>query len=120
MNLMDAYNDECVTLVKARVPDGQGGYSITYTEGIRFTPSWEYESSPEMLVAEQQGVNRVYRLYVNKTLDLDYHEVIKRLSDNQVFRVTNPGENRNTPASSGLNKRLIEVEKYELPHQFEG
>ena len=121
MSLMDAYKDECVLLVKTRIPDGQGGYSMTgYTDGITFSPAWEYESSPEMLVAEKEGVSRVYRLYVDKALDLEEHEVFRRIKDGQVFRVTNPGTDRHTPDSSMLNKRLIEVEKYTLPHEFGG
>lgn len=119
MSLLDAYKDECVLLVKTRTPDGQGGYTMGFTDGITFSGSFEYESGPEMLVAEQEGVSRVYRVYIDKTLNLDYHEAFRRLSDGQVFRVTNPGTGRHTPPSSMLNRRLIEVEKWELPHEFE-
>lgn len=120
MSLMDAYKDECVLLTKTRIPDGQGGYSMGYTDGITFSPAWEYESAPEMLVAEKEGVSRVYRLYVDKALDLEEHEVFRRIKDGQVFRVTNPGTDRHTPETSTLGKRLIEVEKYTLPHEFGG
>ena len=119
MSLLDAYGDECQLLEKTRQPDGQGGYTVAWMDGVKFTAAWEYESSPQVIIAEQQGVNRVYRIYVDKSLGLDYHDVIKRLSDGTTFRVTNPGTDRHTPASSGLNKRLIEIEKWELPHEFE-
>lgn len=121
MSLLDAYSEECVLLTKTRTPDGQGGYKMSgWAEDIHFNAAWEYESSPQMIVAEQQGTNRVYRIYVDKGLDLDYHEAFRRVADGQVFRVTNPGTDRHTPASSNLNKRLIEVEKWELPHEFGG
>ena len=115
MSLLKQYESECVLYTKSRTADGLGGYKTVYTEGASFFPAWEYESSAEMLVAEQQGTKRTYRIYVDKSLDLDYHETFKRLSDNQVFRVTNDGTDRETPAMSRLNKRLVEVEKYELP-----
>ena len=118
--LLDAYSEDCTLLEKTRTADGQGGYITAWTEGAEFVAAWEYMSAPEAVVAEQQGVSRVYRIYVDKTLNLEYHEAFRRESDQQVFRVTNPGTDRHTPQSSPLNKRLIEVEKWELPHEAEG
>jgi len=116
MSLLDEYNVPCVLLVKTRQEDPVGGYTTAWADGTQFDASWEYESAPQMTVAEQQGVSRTYRIYVNKTLDLDYHEAFRRTDNNQVYRVTNPGTDRKTPSFSRLDKRLIEVEKWELPH----
>lgn len=113
--LMDQYTVECVTLTKVRRDDPVGGYSIVWTDGAHFSAAWEYESAPEVTVAEQQGVERTYRIYVPKELKLDYHEVFRREDSGQTYRVTNPGTDRHTPATSRLNRRLIEVEKYDLP-----
>jgi hypothetical protein len=119
MSLMDEYAVECVLLVKTRTDDPLGGYSVSWVDGAKFTAAWEYVSAPEMMVAEQQGVSRVYNIYVDKTLDLDYHEAFRRTDNNQVYRVTNPGTDRKTPSFSRLNRQLIEVEKWELPHEEE-
>ena len=70
-------------------------------------------------MAEQEGVSRTYRIYVDKTLSLDFHDVFRRKDNGQIYRVTNPGTDRKTPSFSLLNKRLIEVEKWELPHEYE-
>lgn len=113
--LMDQYTVECVTLTKTRRDDPVGGYIIEWTDGAHFNAAWEFQSAPELTVAEQQGVGRVYRIYVPKALTLDYHEVFRRADDGQTYRVTNPGTDRHTPATSRLNRRLIEVEKYDLP-----
>lgn len=120
MSLMDAYSSECVLLTKTPVPDGMGGFTMSgWQESVHFDAAFEYESSPEVLVAEQQGVSRVYRIYVAKNVSLDFHDVFRRQEDGQIFRVTTPGTDRHTPPSSGLNKRLIEVEKWKLPHEYE-
>ena len=119
MSLMDEYNAECVLLVKTRVDDPVGGYKTAWLDGVHFQAAWEYQSDPEITVAEQQGVSRTYRIYVDKTLDLDFHEVFRRTDIGQIYRVTNPGTDRKTPSFSTLNKRLIEVEKWELPHSEE-
>ena len=116
MSLMDEYAVECVTLVKTRTDDPVGGYKTTWEPGVHFSAAWEYESAPEITVAEQQGVGRTYRIYVDKTLDLDYHEAFRRADNQEVYRVVNPGTDRITPSFSKLNKRLIEVEKWTLPN----
>ena len=119
MSLMDEYTVSCVLLVKTRQDDPVGGYITVWTDGAPFDAAWEYESAPEITVAEQQGVARTYRIYVDKTLDLDFHEVFRRTDNGQIYRVTNPGTDRKTPSFSTLNKRLIEVEKWALPHDTE-
>ena len=119
MSLMDEYAVECTLLVKTRVEDPVGGYSIKWKDDAKFTAAWEYESAPEITVAEQQGVSRTYRIYVDKTLDLDYHEIFRRTDNGQIYRVTNPGTDRFTPSFSRLNRRLIEVEKWKLPTDAE-
>ena len=119
MSLMDEYNVPCVFLVKTRVDDPVGGYKTKWKDGISFQAAWEFMSAPEITVAEQEGVERTYRIYVDKTLDLDFHEVFRRADNGQVYRVTVPGTDRKTPSFSRLNRRLIEVEKWELPHDEE-
>lgn len=119
MTLMDEYNAECVLLVKTRTDDPVGGYQTVWVDGVHFQAAWEFESAPEITVAEQQGVARTYRIYVDKTLDLDFHEVFRRTDNGQIYRVTNPGTDRKTPSFSTLNKRLIEVEKWQLPNSGE-
>lgn len=116
MSLLDEYNVSCVLLVKARHDDPVGGYKTVWTDGAQFSAAWEFESAPEVTVAEQQGVARVYNIYVDKTLDLEYHEVFRRTDNGQTYRVVNPGTDRMTPSISRLNRRLIEVEKWDLPH----
>lgn len=120
MSLLDEYTAECVLLVKTRTDDPVGGYLISWKEDAVFNAAWEYQSAPELTVAEQQGVSRVYNIYVDKTLDLDYREVFRRKDNDQIYRVTNPGTDRHTPSFSRLNRRLVEVEKWELPHDDTG
>lgn len=113
---MDAYTSECVLLEKRRSPDGYGGYTTSWEDGVHFSPAWDYESAPVISLAEQEGKGRIYKAFIDKTLDLDYHDVFRRIDDGQVFRVINPGVDRHTPDTSRLNRRLIEVEKWEIPH----
>lgn len=115
VSLMDSFASNCVLLTKTIVKDGYGGYRPVWADGVTFLASFEYMASPEMIIAEKQGVARTYKVYIEKDLDLEYHEAFRRVEDGQVFRVTNPGTDRYTPETSTLNKRLIEVEKWVLP-----
>ena len=115
VSLMDSFASDCVALTRAIDKDGYGGYTSAWTDGVTFSASFEYSASPEMIIAEKQGVARTYKMYVDKRLTLEYHDAFRRVSDGQTFRVTNPGTDRHTPETSTLDKRLIEVEKWVLP-----
>ena len=115
-NLMDdVYSVPCVLLVKRTVRDPVGGYKTTWQDGETFDAAWEFESSSAMTVAEQQGVTRVYNIYVDRSLNLDTHEAFRRTDNGQTYRVTTPGTDRMTPAFSRIPKRIIQVEKWSLP-----
>ena len=116
VSMMDAYAQECVRLVKTRTDDAAGGYALGWADGAHFTAAWEYMSAPEATEAEKQGAKRAYRIYVDKALTLDLYDVFRRVDNAKTYRVTNPGNDRMTPASSALNRRLIEVEEWELPY----
>ena len=119
MSLLDEYTIRCVLLTRTITDDPVGGYKTAWVDGVGFDAAWEYQSAPEITVAEQEGVARTYRIYVDKTLTLDFHDAFRRTDDGQVYRVTNPGTDRKTPTFSRLNRRLVEVEKWELPHDEE-
>ena len=112
--LIDDVAVDCVILDKTTVSDGLGGFTRVWVEGATFKAAFEYNASTEMLIAEKQGTERSYRIYIDKTLSLEYHDVFRRIEDGQVFRVTNDGTDRLTPPISTLGKRLIEVEKWVL------
>ena len=118
--LMDEYSVECTLFTRRIVDDPVGGYVPKWEDGVTFDAAWEFESAPEVTVAEQEGVSRVYRIYVKKSLMLEFHDYFRRNDNGQIYRVTNPGTDRHTPGFSRLNKRLVEVEKADLPHGEEG
>ena len=119
MSLLDEYNVECTLMTKTTIEDATGGYARRWVPGVTFQAAWEYQSAPEIVVAEQEGVGRIYRIYVDKTLELDYHDAFRRKDNGQTYRVTNPGTDRMTPSFSQLDKRLIEIEQWDLPHDDE-
>ena len=45
---------------------------------------------------------------------LEYHDVLRRVRDGKVFRVTSDGDDKYTPESATLNMRQVTAEEYIL------
>lgn len=115
MSLIDEMQKKCITLEKTRTADGLGGYKTAWVPGVEFDALFEFDGSPETVIAEKQGVARSYGIYVDKAFDMDFHDVFKRIEDGQIFRVTDTGVDKYTPDSSTLGMRLLRAERWELP-----
>ncbi len=118
MSLLDEYislTGGCVMLDKRTEKDGYGGFVVVYVEGAGFDAAIVLDSSIQAKIAEQQGVTGLYTVTTNKNINLQYHDVFKRLSDNKIFRVTSDGDDKYTPLSSNLDMRQVSAEEYVLP-----
>ena len=114
MNLIDVFKSECVMMDKASVPDGIGGFTYTWTEGAAFDAAIVKDNTLEARVAEKDGVTEVYTVTVAKTLPLGYHDVFKRKSDGQIFRVTSNVTDSKTPATATFAFGQVTAERWEL------
>lgn len=118
MSLIDEYMEMsggCVMLDKRTLPDGIGGYKITYVEGAEFSAAITLDTSIQARVAEKQGVTALYTVTTSRALNLQYHDIFRRKSDSKVFRVTSDGDDKLTPPSATLDMRQVSAEEYELP-----
>lgn len=115
MSLLEESYEKFCYINRAKVPDGEGGTRITYAEGAEFTAAAVYDSSMQAKIAEAQGVTSLYTITTKKNINLEYHEIIKRLRDGKIFRVTSDGDDNKTPESAGLNMRQVSAEEYDLP-----
>lgn len=114
MSLLSESMTECVMLDKSTSADGYGGYVIEWKEGAEFNAAIVLDSSMQARIAEKQGVTALYTITTTKALNLQYHDVLKRLSDGKIFRVTSDGDDKKTPASASLNMRQVTAEEWEL------
>ena len=114
MSLLSDAMTKCVMLDKITSADGYGGYVITWKEGAEFTAAIVLDSSMQARIAEKQGVTALYTVTTTKALNLQYHDVFRRVEDGKIFRVTSDGDDKKTPASAGLNMRQVTAEEWEL------
>lgn len=116
MSLLDVYMTDCKMMDKSTTSDGYGGYTTTYTEGASFMAAVILDNSLEARRAEKEGVTALYTVTTSKSLNLQYHDVFKRVSDGKIFRVTSDGDDKHTPISATLDMRQVSAEEWELPN----
>lgn len=116
MSLLDEAMEQCVLLNKVTAADGYGGYITTWQDGAEFQCAIVLDTSIEARVAEKQGVTGVYTVTTRRVLNLQYHDVFRRVKDGKIFRVTSDGDDKYTPSGARLDMRQVTAEEWELPN----
>lgn len=113
MSLLTEAMTNCILMDKRTVPDGFGGYKTIWTEGAEISAAIVKDTSMQAKVAEAQGVKSLYTITTVKALNLQFHDVFKRVSDSKLFRVTSNGDDKATPASATIDMRQVSAEELE-------
>ena len=116
MSLIEEGMESCAIMQKVRVPDGEGGFTTEWTEGAGFKASITFDSSMQARIADKQGVTSMYTVTTAKNASLEYHDVIKRLSDGKIFRITSDGDDKQTPPRAVFGQYLqVTAEEWVIP-----
>lgn len=116
MNMIEDSMESCVIMQKVRTPDGEGGFITEWTEGAQFNASITFDSSMQARIGEKQGVSSLYTVTTSKNANLEYHDVIKRLRDKKLFRITSDGDDKQTPVQAAFGQYLqVTAEEWVIP-----
>lgn len=116
MSLIEDWKEPCVLIEKTRVPDGEGGFITTWKDGTEFMAAISLVNSTQAVIAERQGMSRIYTVTTGKNALLDFHDVFRRVQDGQVFRVTSDGKDVQTPSKSAITPfSQVTAEEFTLP-----
>ena len=115
MSLLSEAFEKFIVMNKTTVPDGYGGTTTIYTDGVPIDGAMPYDNSTQVKIAQAMGVKNTYTLTVRKNVELDYHTVLKRVKDNVYFRLTSGADDNQTPKSAGLNMRQYSAEEFQIP-----
>ena len=116
MNMIEESMESCAIMQKVRYPDGEGGFITEWTEGAGFQASITFDTSLQARVADKQGVSSLYTVTTAKNAKLEFHDVVKRLSDGKVFRITSDGDDKQTPARAMFGQYLqVTAEEWVIP-----
>ena len=94
--------------------DSYGTVIRVWEEGAEIEAAATFDTSMQARIAGVQGVTSLYTVTTPKSVTLSYHDVIKRLSDGLILRITSKGKDNKTPESAGLDMRLVTAEEYVL------
>lgn len=114
MNLLQEYMEPCRLIEKKRVPDGEGGFTTSWADGIEFQAAVVCDTSMQARAAEKQGVTSLYTVTCGTNARLEYHDVFRRLSDGKIFRVTSDGDDVQTPKRATFQFSQVTAEEWEL------
>ena len=115
MSLLTQMMDDCRILNHIRTDDGYGGYNQEWVQGASFKAAIAKNNSPEMLVAEKQGLKEAFTVVVEQGFSLDYHDVFIRLEDSSIFRVTSNAKDSTAHQASTVKIAVVTAERWELP-----
>lgn len=112
--LLDAYMERYTLIEKTRTPDGEGGWITEYRDGITFEAAVTQDTTMQARIGEAQGVTSVYTVTTSRACLLEYHDIIKRVSDGAVFRITSNGGDKKTPNVSSLDIMQVSAERWDI------
>ena len=116
MSLLTDAMEACRIMDRHTSDDGYGGYNQIYVEGAEIDAAIVLDSSMQARVAEKQGVTALYTITTKRNVNLQYHDIIKRVRDEKVFRVTSDGDDKYTPRASTLDMRQVSAEEWVIPN----
>lgn len=113
MSLLDSMMEKCCILNRVRTDDKYGSYTEVWTEGATFDATIIKNTTTEAQIAAKQGIDELFTVVVKKGgLMLDFHDAFKRLSDNQIFRVTSNQTDSEAPEASTVKIAKVTAEKW--------
>lgn len=116
MSLLDEYKEDFVFINKTHILDDEGNPAVTWTESdVSFKAALRFDNSIQAKRAQAEGVQDLYTIVTDKSISLEYNDVVKRLKDGTTFRVTTSGKDNKTPASAGLNMRAVSAKVWVIP-----
>ena len=116
MSLLSDAMESCRIIDRVTSDDGYGGYISQYVDGAEIDAAITLDSSMQARVAEKQGVTAIYTITTKRGVNLQYHDVIRRMRDGKVFRVTSDGDDEYTPQTATLDMRQVSAEEWKIPN----
>jgi len=114
MSLLTDMMEPFVMLDKRSVSDGLGGFTREWIEGAEFQAAAVLDNSTAARVGAMQGLTSLYTVTTPRNINLQFHEVFRRVRDGKIFRATSDGDDKATPKSAAIDMRQVSAEEFAL------
>lgn len=115
MSLIDKFARECELLEFVEHPDGQGGTVTDWMPKARFPAAFVKKNSGTGTTAEKSVNSEQYTVTVPGRPGLKYNDVIRRVCDGLILRVTSDSADTSPPACATFMFEQVNAERWELP-----
>ena len=114
MSMIFELIEDCKILNYVRTDDPYGGYTRAWEDGATFKATIIKNSTTQAQIAEKQGITELFTVVIEKGFELDFHDVFKRVSDGEIFRVTSRIKDSEAPDRSTVRIAKVTAERWEL------
>lgn len=114
MSLLDEQFEKFTIMDRTTISDGMGGTMQTYKAGIDIYGAMPLDMSSLTRIADSLTGKARYTLTVKKNVSLDIHTVLLRAKDGKYYRTVSGTDDKETPASAGLNMRQYSIETFKM------
>lgn len=115
LSLIESMMEDFVFLNKVKVDDPVGGYKDDYQDGVTFKAAVIKNSTTEAQIAEKNGITEIFTIVTDKSMVLEFHDVLRRASDGEIFRVTSRAVDSQAPEASTVPIAKVSAERWVLP-----
>lgn len=115
LSLIESMMENFVFLNKVKVDDLVGGYKDDYQDGVTFKAVVIKNSTTEAQIAEKNGISEIFTIVTDKSMVLEFHDVLRRESDGEIFRVTSRAVDSQAPEASTVPIAKVSAERWVLP-----
>lgn len=115
MSLLTQMMEDYRIMNHVRTDDVYGGHAGAYTEGQLIQAAIAKNATPEQQIAEKDQIAEVYTVVVDQGVTLEYHDVLKRVSDGAIFRITSRTKDSTAHPASTVKISVVTAERWELP-----
>ena len=107
--------EDFVIMDKTTESDGLGGANITvWKEGAHVMLALQQESATGKQIAQALTGVKTFTVVTKRNVVFRFGDVIKRVRDGRVYRISADAEDLKTPNSSSLDMRQTTAEDYHL------
>lgn len=106
--MLTDYFEPARLMQRVETPDELGGLQVEYKPVLDFQAGFSVEQSTEAIIADRVGAKTIYKIFTLVDDELEQHDIVLRLSDGLMLRVT--GRSMKTPAPAQLQYRVVTAE----------